>query len=76
MNPTDEVLTLSRVLRCAHCNRIIKTDELVHLRDSCALPEEPTHHVHRSCAGTFIEERPGRWETIDRDSIDAGWFFS
>ena len=73
MNLTLEVPTLARALVCAGCGQKISINEQIHLRDSCALPEEPTYHVHENCADNFIASHPGCWNQIAPDSIEAGW---
>ena len=73
MNLTLEVPTLSHTMNCAACGQKTSTSELIHLRDSLALPEEPTYHVHEDCADRFIEAHPGYWNKIAPDSIEAGW---
>ena len=73
MNPTFSTPTFTSNYVCAHCGQPIDRDELVHLREQCALPEECTHHVHKRCASSFVEEHAGNWKRISADSIDAGW---
>ena len=73
MNLLLEVPTLSHELFCNCCDQSISTGDIIHLRDHCALPEEPTFHVHEYCLETFIEEHPGCWRKIAPDSVEAGW---
>lgn len=58
---------------CNHCGDVIPWTDLILLRDRFALPEEPTFHVHESCADRFIATHEGNWEKIARDSVEAGW---
>jgi hypothetical protein len=73
MTSIAELPVQTRSMICEHCGRKIASRDIFLLRDSCALPEEPTFHVHGSCVESFIEAHPGRWNKIPRDSFDAGW---
>ena len=63
----------SNEFTCDHCQNQIPESEVVLMRESCALPEEPTYHVHERCADRFPEKRTGKWKQITRQSMDAGW---
>ena len=62
------------VFTCDHCQDQIPDNEVVLIRESCALPEEPAFHVHQRCADRFPRKQSSAWSTISIESKDAGWF--
>lgn len=61
---------------CDHCReQVAPEDELVLMREYCALPEDTTlYHLHRACVDHFLAaEADRRWEEIGPVSVDAVW---
>ena len=63
----------SEIYLCDVCNNEIPESEVILMRESAALPEEPTYHVHKRCADRFPKKQQGNWHQIHVRSIDAGW---
>ena len=59
---------------CDHCQNEIPEKDVVLMRESCALPEEPAFHVHQRCVDRFPSKKAGSWQRISLASQDAGWF--
>ena len=64
----------ARRFKCDHCKGELHWHEMAFLRERCALPQEPTLHVHEACVEAFIAENGPSWRKIPRDSREAGWF--
>ena len=58
---------------CDFCHEKILLSDLVILRDHCALPEEPTYHLHAKCLPLLYETADAKWDTFDLHSKEAGW---
>jgi hypothetical protein len=61
------------LLTCDVCQEPIDEDEAVLMRAACALPEEPTFHVHPGCVDAFAQLHAGEWTVIGGHSQEAGW---